>query len=455
MTNKRQLFGTDGIRGMANVYPMTSEIALKLGRGLATLLRSKGDQPRIIIGKDTRLSGYMLETALTSGITSMGGYALLLGPLPTPSVAYLIRSMRAQGGVMISASHNPYQDNGLKVFGADGFKLDDKIEADLERLMQSEHEVTAIRPTPERLGRAKRIDDAPGRYLTHLKTIFRHDFDLQGKKIVFDGANGAAYDCGRKLLQEMGAEVTSLACDPNGMNINADCAQANPKVLAETVLKTKSDIGIAVDGDADRLLVVDETGKIISGEHILYSMACFLRDSGRLSGNSIVTTTMSNQALENALTKIGITTHRTQVGDRYVTELMREKNFILGGENSGHYVFLDQNTTADGLFSALEVLALLHKKKWKASELRKSFSLFPQKLVSIRVKARVPLDTHPKLAGAIKILEEKYHGEGRVNVRYSGTESLLRVMVEGPDILKVEQDISDLAALVEKELGVL
>jgi phosphoglucosamine mutase len=454
MTAKRQLFGTDGIRGIANVHPMTSEIALQLGRGLASLLRTKGDQPRIIVGKDTRISGYMLETALTSGITSMGGYALLLGPLPTPSVAYLIRSMRAQGGVMISASHNPYQDNGLKVFGSDGFKLDDKIESELERLMQTDGNGSSLRPTPERLGRARRIDDALGRYLTHLKTIFRHDFDLQGKRIVFDGANGAAYDCGKRLFEEMGAEVTAIACEPNGMNINSECAQANSKLLSDTVLKTKSDIGIAVDGDADRLLISDETGRIISGEHLLYSFACFLRDIGRLNNNAVATTTMSNQALENALTKTGIHTHRTQVGDRYVTELMREKNITLGGENSGHYIFLDQNTTADGLFSALEVLALLHKKKWKASELRKSFSLFPQKLVSVRVKERVPIQDVPKLVEAIRNLEEKYHGEGRVNVRYSGTESLIRLMVEGPDVTKVEQDVSELAAIVEQELGV-
>lgn len=451
---KRNLFGTDGIRGVANMYPMTSEVALKLGRSLAALLRTNAEQPRIIIGKDTRLSGYMLESALTSGVCSMGGYALLLGPLPTPSVAYLIRSQRAQGGVMISASHNPYQDNGLKVFGPDGFKLDDKIEAELERLMNSEDEVTAIRPTPERLGRARRIDDALGRYLTQLKTIFRRDFDLSGKKIIFDGGNGAAYDCGRKLFEELGAEVVAQACEPNGMNINAQCAQSNPKLLCDAVLKHKADIGIGVDGDADRLILVDETGRLISGEHFLYSMALFLRESGRLEGHQVVTTSMSNQALENALQKQGIQCIRTQVGDRYVTEAMREKNAVLGGENSGHYIFLDQNTTADGLFSALEVLALLHKKKTPASELRKTFSLFPQKLASVRVREKVPLDTHSVLSEAIQSLEKKYQGRGRVNVRYSGTEALLRIMIEGPDQTTVESDTSHFAALVEKELGI-
>ncbi len=451
---KRKLFGTDGIRGVANSYPMTSEIALKLGRALASLLRQKSESPRIIVGKDTRLSGYMLESALTSGITSMGGTALLLGPLPTPSVAYLIRSMRAQGGVMISASHNPYQDNGLKVFGPDGFKLDDNIEIELERLMETEDEVTAIRPSPERLGRARRIDDALGRYLTHLKTIFRQDFDLVGKKIVFDGANGAAYDCGPKLFTELGATVTTMACQPDGTNINRNCAQNNPDLLSDMVRKTQSDIGIAVDGDADRLLVCDETGRLLSGEHFMFHMASFLRDSGRLQGNGLVTTTMSNEALVTALNKIGIKTHRAPVGDRYVTEMLKKENCTFGGENSGHYVFMDQNTTADGLFSALEILALLHKKKWKASELRKSFLLYPQKLVSVRVRERVPLDKVPKLADAIRAMEKQYEGSGRVNVRYSGTEALLRLMIEGPEADKVESDTQYLAEIAETELGI-
>lgn len=459
MKNKgRSLFGTDGIRGIANSYPMTSEVALKLGRALTTLLKAQVSQPRIIVGKDTRLSGYMLETAFTSGITSMGGYALLLGPLPTPAVSYLIRGMRAQGGVMISASHNPYQDNGMKVFGPDGFKLDDALEAQLERWMMTEDEVTAVRPSPENLGRARRIDDAMGRYLTNLKTIFGRDFDLQKKKIVFDGANGAAYDCGVRLFEELGATVIPLNCKPNGMNINVQCALTDPKILSAAVVQHQADLGIAVDGDADRLYVFDETGELISGEHILYGLSLFLRESRRLNSNAnekeaIVTTTMANQALEVALQKEGIQLYRTQVGDRYVTELMREKNLILGGENSGHYLFLDQNTTGDGLFSALEVLALLHKKKWKASALRKTFTLFPQKLVSVKVRDRVPFEQVPKLNEAIQSLEQSYKGSGRVNVRYSGTETLLRVMVEGPDGQKVERDVNALAKLAREELG--
>lgn len=453
MKGERKLFGTDGIRGVANTFPMTAEMAMKLGRALCTVLLKSQEQPKIIVGKDTRLSGYMLENALTSGITSMGGMVLLLGPLPTPAVAYLIRAMRAQGGVMISASHNPYQDNGLKVFGADGYKLADNLELELERLMVSEDEVTALKPRPDRLGRARRIDDAQGRYLTHLKTLFGQDFDLAGKKIVFDGANGAAYEVGVKLFEELGAMVTPIACKPNGMNINADCAQTNPQILCDEVKKTKSDIGISVDGDADRLLIVDETGTVISGEHSLYAMATFLKEVGRLNKDTVVTTIMSNQALEVALAKQKIKTLRTQVGDRYVVEALKSEKLILGGENSGHFLFLDQNTTADGLFSALEILALLQKKKWKASELRKGFDLYPQKLLTIKVREKIPLEKLPTISDAIEVLEKKYHGSGRVNVRYSGTETALRLMIEGPEQKKIESDLLDLAEVVRKEIG--
>ncbi len=450
---KRKLFGTDGIRGVANTYPMTSEVALKLGRALTSILRVKGESPKVIVGKDTRLSGYMLENALTSGIVSMGGTALILGPLPTPSVAYLIRSMRAQGGVMISASHNPYQDNGLKVFGPDGFKLDDQLEAELERLMEAEDEITVLRPNPERLGRAKRIDDAQGRYLTHLKTIFRHDFDLVGKRLVFDGAHGAAYHVGPQLFRELGADLTVHACEPNGTNINDQCAQAQPDLLGDLVKRHGADLGIAVDGDADRFIMVDENGRSIASEYLLYHLALFLRESGRLPGNTLVTTTMSNEAMVVALKKVGIETCRTQVGDRYVTELMRKEGFVLGGENSGHTIFLDQNTTADGLFTALEVLALLHKKKWKASELRKSFSLYPQKLVAVRVKEKRPLEGIPNLWEAIQTLEKSYEGAGRVSIRYSGTEPVLRLMLEGPQLAQIEADLDSLAAVAQAELG--
>lgn len=449
----RKLFGTDGIRGVANTPPMTAEVAMQLGRALVTVLLKAGVSPKIIIGKDTRLSGYMLETALTSGVTSMGGTALLLGPLPTPAVAYLIRAMRAQGGVMISASHNPYQDNGLKVFGSDGYKLKDRLEAELEAIMCSDEEVTAMRPRSDRLGRARRIDDAEGRYLTHLKTLFSQTFDLTGKKIVFDGANGAAYSVGPKLFEELGAEVVVLSCRPDGTNINAKCAQTDLKILSEAVLKAGADVGIGVDGDADRLILVDEEGETISGEHCLYAMATFLKDEGRLSKNLVVTTIMANQALEIALQKVGIRMLRTQVGDRYVVETLKAEGGILGGENSGHYLFLDNNTTADGLFSALEVLALLHKRKLKASKLRSGFELLPQKLLTIPVKEKIPIEKIPALKGAINNLEKSYSGKGRVNVRYSGTESALRLMIEGPQMAKIEKDLKDLATVAKKELG--
>jgi phosphoglucosamine mutase len=449
----RKLFGTDGIRGVANTFPMTGEMAMKLGRALTARLRRDNPQPRIIVGKDTRLSGYMLETALVSGITSMGGYAQLLGPLPTPAVAYMIRAMRAQGGVMISASHNPYQDNGMKIFGSDGFKLDDAIEAEIEEMILKEDEITALRPSSASLGRARRIDDASGRYLTHLKTLFDREFDLQSKKIVFDGAHGAAYDVGVRLFEEWGAEVFPMACSPNGRNINTECAQADPHLLSAAVLRHGADIGIAVDGDADRLIVVDETGHRMSGEHCLYAMASFLRDVGRLKENTVVTTIMSNQALEKALDAQGIKMIRTQVGDRYVVEAMKESGAVLGGENSGHFVFLDQNTTADGLFSALEILALLHKRKAKASSLREGFELFPQKLVTVKVKEKRPLQELTELQAMIKGLEKTYSGSGRVNVRYSGTEMALRVMVEGPSENQVAQDVDQLIQVVQKELG--
>lgn len=452
-TLERKLFGTDGIRGRSNQYPMTADVAMNLGRALTLQLRKNYERPRIVIGKDTRRSGYMLEPALTAGITSMGGEVFLLGPLPTPSVAYHIRGLRAQGGVMISASHNPYEDNGLKVFNEDGYKLDDALEAELEAWILNPSEMDQQMPGPEKLGRAERLDDALGRYLVHLKSIFRKDFDLNGLKVVFDGANGAAYDCGPRLLRELGAEVVSTACQPNGFNINKDCAQDSLKFLEDRVQKERADIGLAVDGDADRLLVVDETGKAISGEHFMYGVATFLKEQGRLPGNALVTTSMANQALEIALENAGISCHRAEVGDRYVTAMLKREKLNFGGETSGHYIFLDQNTTADGLFSALEVLLLLRTKKWKASELQRAFRLFPQKLVNVPVKERRPLDEVPRLRDAIHQVEEVYRGQGRVHIRYSGTQLLLRLMVEGPDLQRIESDLLSLETLVREELG--
>jgi phosphoglucosamine mutase len=432
---------------------MTSEIALALGRALTFVLKKRFKEPRIVIGKDTRRSGYMLETALTSGVCSMGGRVFLLGPLPTPAVAYHIRGLRAHGGVMISASHNPYEDNGLKVFGDEGFKLEDALEEEIEQLLLNTSSWEKWLPAPENLGRAERVDDALGRYLVNLKTIFRRDFDLSGMKIVFDGANGAAYDCGPKLLRELGAEVVAHACSPNGFNINKDCAQESVSLLEGAVIEERADIGIAVDGDADRLMIVDEKGKRLSGEHVMFAVAQFLKDNGRLQNKSMVTTTMANQALEVALQRIGIHCHRSDVGDRYVTARMKQESSIFGGETSGHYIFLDQNTTADGLFSALEVLALLQSQRRKASTLQDSFKLFPQKLVSVPVRERKPLEKLPRLQEAILKMETQYQGQGRVNVRYSGTQLMLRLMVEGPDLQQIESDLHSLESLVREELG--
>lgn len=453
MGMKKQLFGTDGIRGRANTPPMTAEMALQLGRALAWHFKRDHPRPRVVIGKDTRRSGYMIENALVAGICSMGGQALLLGPLPTPSVAYHIRGMRAQAGVMISASHNPFYDNGLKVFDENGFKIDDSVEAKIEEMVLKPKSFEKKFPAPEDLGRAKRIDDALGRYLVHLKSIFRTEFDLKGLKIVFDGANGAAYACGPKLFEELGAEVIAVHCEPNGFNINENCAQSDPAILGRVVREQKADLGVGVDGDADRLLLVDEEGHVVSGEHLLYELARFLKDSDRLKSDSIVTTTMANQALENALNAQEIECLRANVGDRYVTELLRSKGAILGGETSGHFIFLDQNTTADGLFSALEVLALLQNRAWRASQLRKAFELFPQKLVSLPVKEKRDLESWDRLQEEIRSVEKSYGAAGRVNVRYSGTEMMIRLMLEGPDRLQIEKDLGRLSELVQKEIG--
>jgi phosphoglucosamine mutase len=450
---KRKLFGTDGIRGRSNSYPMTSEMALALGRAMTLVLKKRIPEPRIVIGKDTRRSGYMLETALTSGVMSMGGRVFLLGPLPTPAVAYHIQGLRAHGGVMISASHNPYEDNGLKVFGEDGFKLEDELEEEIESLILGTTSWEDRLPGPENLGRTDRVEDALGRYLVHLKTIFRRDFDLSGMKIVFDAANGAAYDCGPRLFRELGAELVPIACSPNGFNINKDCAQESVGFLERAVIEERADIGIAVDGDADRLMIVDETGKFVSGEHVMFSVASFLKDIGRLDKSGMVTTSMANQALEIELSKKGIQCHRADVGDRYVTAKLKQESCIFGGETSGHFIFLDQNTTADGLFSALEVLALLKSRQSKASALQKTFKLFPQKLMSVPVKERKPLEKVPRLQEAILKMETQYQGRGRVNVRYSGTQLMLRVMVEGPDLKQIENDLCSLEQLVREELG--
>jgi len=444
----RRYFGTDGIRGVANQDPMTPELALRLGKALALLFRKYKAEPRVIIGKDTRRSGYMLETALTAGITSMGGHALLLGPLPTPSVAYHIRGMRAQGGVMISASHN-----GLKIFDESGFKLDDQIEAQLEEWMDDADLLERSLPDCHLLGKASRIDDALGRYLGSLKSMFSKSFDLHGLKIVFDGANGAAYDVGPKLFRELGAEVVTVACAPDGFNINKGCGQEDLNLIQKKVLEVGADIGLSVDGDADRLQVIDELGEVVSGEHFLFEMACYLKQQGRLQADSIVTTGMSNQALESALASQGLQCYRASVGDRYVFGMLKDKGAIFGGENSGHFLFLDQNTTADGLFSALEVLALLHDQKRKASSLRSAFQLFPQKLVSIEVREKKPLSEVPKLQQAIDAVSQRYAGRGRLQVRYSGTQSCLRVMLEGPQLAEVEKDVQDLADLAKTELG--
>lgn len=451
----RELFGTDGIRGVANRHPMTAEVAMQLGRAITHRLRKKHSKPRIVIGKDTRRSGYMLETALTAGITSMGGKAFLLGPIPTPAVAYHIRGLRAHGGVMISASHNPYQDNGLKVFGENGFKLDDVTEKAIEESILNPETLEKGLPGSEKMGRALRIDDASGRYLSSLKTKFPRDFDLEGMRIVFDAANGAAYDCGVRLFKELGAEVVARANQPNGFNINKECAQEDPQLLSRAVLEQQADVGIGVDGDADRLMIVDERGAQLSGEHFMYEMACYLRDQGRLESNVVVTTSMANQALEVALQDQGIELLRAQVGDRYVTEMLKDNGAIFGGETSGHYIFLDQNTTADGLFSSLEILNLMKHQGVKASSLVRAFKLYPQRLMNVEVREKPEIGSINSLVKAVQEIEKKYADKGRINIRYSGTQMIMRVMVEGPQEKEVESDCIHLSEIVKKEIGVV
>lgn len=445
-----RLFGTDGIRGLANHEPMTPEFALKLGQALTIHAQKQNPEARIIIGKDTRRSGYMFETALTAGITSVGGHAIFLGPLPTAAVAYHIRGMRAQAGVMISASHNPFQDNGLKVFDEKGFKLSDEVEEQLEDWLARPDILKSHRAPPRKLGKASRMDDALGRYLGFLKSIFPRHLDLHDMKVVFDGANGAAYELGPKLFTELGAQVLTMACEPNGFNINQGGGQESLDLVSKKVLEVGADIGVSVDGDADRLQVVDEQGKPVSSEHLMFELLIHFEQKGRVTEKSFVTTEMSNQGLVEALKQNSFEVIRCPVGDRHVLAQLQARGLSFGGENSGHFLFLDQNTTADALLSALELLAFLRETGRKASELRSGFSLLPQKLVSLEVAKKPPLEELPELNRAIKSLEQKYRQRGRVQVRYSGTQNCLRFMLEGPSLEEIEKDLGGLLSLAKK-----
>jgi phosphoglucosamine mutase len=429
----RKLFGTDGIRGVANEHPMTPELALQLGRAVAFIAgRGKSHVPRVLIGKDTRLSGYMLEQAIASGVCAMGGRVLLCGPMPTPAVAHLTVSMRADAGIVISASHNPYQDNGIKVFGADGFKLPDETELEIEHLMENDA-LLGKRSTGPGIGRSERLEDARGRYVVFLKQTFPRDVSLDGVRVVVDAAHGAAYRVAPLALQELGAQVTAIGVKPNGVNINKDAGALYPDHVRAEVVKRGAAVGIALDGDADRLIVVDEKGQIVDGDQVMAMCAASMIDQGCLNKRTVVATVMSNLGLEHALARKSAKLVRTQVGDRYVVEAMRGGGFNLGGEQSGHLVFLDHASTGDGMLAALQVLALMLRTGRPLSELAdQSMQRVPQVLESVTLPARRPLDEMKRLAVLTAKVVKALGSDGRVLVRWSGTEPKLRIMLEGP-----------------------
>ncbi len=449
---ERKLFGTDGVRGVANEHPMTAEIALKLGRAIAHISRRGPHRHRIVIGKDTRVSGYMIEFAIASGVCSLGVDVTLFGPIPTPAVAFLTRTMRADAGIMISASHNPFQDNGIKFFGADGFKLADEIEAELESLLDS-GAIDSVRPTALDIGKTRKMEDAKGRYVQMAKTTFDPDLSLDGLKLVVDSANGAAYRVAPQIFEELGADVVSVGDSPDGKNINAGCGAVHPEMLRQMVLEHRANAGIALDGDADRVIVVDEKGQIVDGDAVMAICARDLIRKDRLPNRTVVSTVMSNIGLEASLSQVGGKLVRTQVGDRYVVETMRRHGYSFGGEQSGHLVFLDHSSTGDGCIAALMLLEIMVRSGRSLSELTGVFERVPQKLVNIKVTNKPPLDTLERCQQVIRNVERQLGAQGRVLVRYSGTENKARVMVEGPDPDATNAFAHDIAAALQAEIG--
>jgi phosphoglucosamine mutase len=445
--SKRTYFGTDGIRGQANRHPMTAEVALRVGLAAGKLFRSRDDRRHlVVIGKDTRLSGYMIEPALVAGFTSVGMDVRLFGPLPTPAVAMMTRSMRADLGVMISASHNNFADNGIKLFGPDGYKLSDKQELEIEAYMDEGLQEGLAEPRD--LGRVLRVDDSQARYVEIAKATFPRRLSLAGLRIVIDCANGAAYKVAPVALHELGAEVISVGVAPNGTNINEECGSTYPSTMQKAVKEYRADIGIALDGDADRLVICDEKGVLVDGDQIMALIAGAWAAEDRLKGGGAVATVMSNLGLERFMTGKGLKLERTNVGDRYVVERMREGGFNLGGEQSGHVVLRDFSTTGDGLIAALQVLAVMVKSEKKMSELARQFEPVPQKLENVRFSGGKPLESD-KVMAVIKGAEEKLNGSGRVLVRASGTEPLIRIMAEGDDEKLVAQLVKEIAGAVK------
>ena len=448
----KKLFGTDGVRGVANVYPMTSEMAMQIGRAAAYIFKNGHRRHRIVIGKDTRLSGYMIENALAAGICSMGVDVLLVGPLPTPGIANITSSMRADAGVVISASHNPFQDNGIKFFSRDGFKLPDEMELRIEELIFSK-KIDSLRPIATEVGKAFRIDDAAGRYVVFLKSTFPKDLDLAGMKIVLDCANGAAYKIAPAVLEELGAEVVPVGVKPNGTNINAGCGSLHPEVISEAVKEHRADLGIALDGDADRVIFVDEFGNEVDGDHIMAICATDMMKQKKLRKNTLVATVMSNMGLDIAVRKAGGKVVKTAVGDRYVVEEMLRGGYNLGGEQSGHMIFLDYNTTGDGMLSALQVLAIMRRHNRTLSELAQVMIPLPQVLVNVRVAEKIDIMTIPEVARLVKEIEQSLNDTGRILIRYSGTEPLLRIMLEGQDKYQIAGWAKEIADLIESRKG--
>jgi len=436
----RQLFGTDGVRGVANSYPMTTEIAMQIGRAIAFIVKTKAKGHHIVIGKDTRLSGYMIENALAAGVCSMGVDVQLLGPLPTPGIAFITTSMRADAGVVISASHNPFQDNGIKIFSKDGFKLPDEVELDIEDLIFSQ-KMAALRPVADEVGRATRIDDVKGRYIVFLKNTFPAKYTLDDFHIVLDCAHGATYKVAPFVFSELGAKVTCIGVNPDGKNINQDCGALHPEVMAEKVKQLGADIGLALDGDGDRLIVCDENGEIVDGDHIMAICAADLLSRRKLKKKTLVATVMSNIGLEKAMTEMGGKLVRTQVGDRYVVETMRAKGYNFGGEQSGHLVFLDHNTTGDGIQAGLQLLSIMIKKKKPLSKLADIMTSYPQVLENVRMSSKIAPEDIQGFPEALQEAEKQLGKRGRILVRPSGTEPVIRVMVEGED----EKEISTIA----------
>ncbi len=447
-----KLFGTDGIRGESNRYPMNAETAFKVGQTVAYLFKRNSHRTKVVIGKDTRISGYMLESSLEAGITSMGGDPYLVGVLPSPGIAFITQSMRADAGIVISASHNPYQDNGLKIFDANGFKLTDAQENEIEGLILGD-KLNGFLPQASDMGKALRINDIHGRYIVFLKNTFPRELSMEGMKIVLDTSNGATYQIAPDTFREFGADVTVIHNTPNGININDNCGSQHTQDLRNTVIENKASLGLAFDGDGDRLIAVDEKGNEITGDQLLIIYAHTLKKEGRLKNDILVSTVMSNLGLRVACRKYGFKHHASNIGDRYVLADMLRLGAVIGGEDAGHIIFLEHHKTGDGIIAGIQLIAAMLKEGKPLSEMAKMMDVFPQKLINIEVKSRPDISKIPKIMEAIRSAEQALGDEGRVLVRYSGTQNICRIMVEGPSHKITENYCRQIADVVKSKIG--